>query len=162
MNSNIAKKTIMRSLGPLALGFSLLLLAGQASAQTQVTDAWVRATVPGQQSTGAFMTFTASNDSKLLSAASPVARIVQIHQTVMKNDIMSMHEVKYLSLPEGKAIKLDPHGYHVMLMNLKAQIKEGDKVPLTLIIENASGEKETFLIQAPVRALNASDQSQMN
>jgi copper(I)-binding protein len=46
---------------------SLLGLAFQASAQTKVDDAWVRATVPTQSASGAFMTVTADSDSKLLS-----------------------------------------------------------------------------------------------
>ncbi|WP_148053272.1 copper chaperone PCu(A)C, partial [Pseudomonas frederiksbergensis] len=92
-------------------------------------DAWVRATVAGQQATGAFMTITASSDSKLLSVQSPVAKTVQIHQSTMKNDVMSMQPVEFVALPAGKAVALAPHNYHVMLIDLVGQVKEGDKVP---------------------------------
>ena len=141
----------------LVLGVSLLGLALQASAQTQVDDAWVRATVAGQQATGAFMTLTASTDSKLLGVQSPAAKIVQVHQSTMKNDVMSMQPVESVALPAGKAVSFDPHGYHVMLIDLVAQVKEGDTVPLTLIVENAKGEKESIEVKAPVRALNMAD-----
>ena len=141
----------------LVLGVSLLGLALQASAQTQVDDAWVRATVAGQQATGAFMTLTASTDSKLLGVQSPAAKIVQVHQSTMKNDVMSMQAVESVVLPAGKAVSFDPYGYHVMLIDLVAQVKEGDTVPLTLIVENAKGEKESIEVKAPVRALNMAD-----
>ncbi|KIF58013.1 copper chaperone PCu(A)C [Pseudomonas fluorescens] len=136
-----------------ALGLSLLGLAFQASAQTRVDDAWVRATVPNQSASGAFMSVTADSDSKLLSVASPAAKDVQIHEMTMKNDVMSMGPVKSVDLPAGKAVNFDPNGYHVMLMGLTAQLKEGDSVPLTLTIENAKGEKETVEVKAPVKAL---------
>jgi copper(I)-binding protein len=136
-----------------ALTLSLMGLAFQASAQTKIDDAWVRATVPTQTASGAFMTVTADSDSKLLSVATPVAKDVQIHEMTMKNDVMSMGPVKFVELPAGKAVKLDPNGYHVMLMGLSAQLKEGESVPLTLTVENAKGEQETIEVKAPVRAL---------
>jgi copper(I)-binding protein len=135
------------------LALSLLGLASQVSAQTKVDDAWVRATVPTQSASGAFMTLTADSDSKLLSVATSVAKIVQIHEMTMNGDVMKMGEVKSVDLPAGKAVKLDPNGYHVMLMGLTAQLKEGETVPLTLTVENAKGEKETIEVKAPVRAL---------
>ncbi|QHD01848.1 transporter [Pseudomonas sp. S04] len=153
MTASFSKSRIKQ----LLLGVSLLGLALQASAQTQVDDAWVRATVAGQQATGAFMTLTASTDSKLLGVQSPAAKIVQVHQSTMKNDVMSMQPVESVALPAGKAVSFDPHGYHVMLIDLVAQVKEGDSVPLTLIVENAKGEKESIEVQAPVRALNMAD-----
>lgn len=155
MNTAISYIGFIRRLGQAVLALSLLGLASQVSAQTQVENAWVRATVAGQQATGAFMTLTASSDSKLLSVQSPIARIVQIHVSTMNNDVMSMHPVDFVPLPAGKAVALDPGSYHVMLIDLVEQIKAGDKVPLVLTVENAKGEKETLAIEAEVRALNA-------
>lgn len=146
----------------LALGLSLIGMAWQVSAQTQVNDAWVRATVAGQHSTGAFMTLQADSDSKLLSVQSPVANTVQIHQSSMKDDVMSMSQVESVALPAGKPVSFDPHGYHIMLMDLTAQVKEGDKVPLTLTVENAKGEKETIKVDAEARALGMQDHSKMH
>lgn len=144
------------------LGLSLLGLTAQASAQTVVEDAWVRATVPGQASTGAFLTLTASTDSKLLEAQSSVAKLVQIHQSSMKDDVMSMHEVTSVALPAGQPVVLDPSSYHIMLINLTAQVKEGDKVPLTLIVEDGKGVKQSIAVEATARALNAPDHGAMH
>lgn len=156
--------TTAQSLKRFAFGLTLLGLAAHASAQVQVqvTDAWVRASVPGQPSSGAFMTLTADSDSQLLSVASPVAKDVQIHEMSMKDDVMRMGPVDSVALPAGKAVKLDPNGYHVMLMGLTGQIKEGDQVPLTLTVKDAKGEKQTVEVKANARGLDGMDHSQMD
>ncbi len=133
---------------------TVALLAGvslTAAAQTRVEDPWVRATVAGQPSSGAFMRITADTDSALLSVASPVAKDVQIHEMSMTNDVMRMGPVDAVPLPAGKTVALDPDGYHVMLMGLNGQIKEGDQVPLTLTVKNANGETEVVNVTAPAR-----------
>ncbi|WP_194788489.1 copper chaperone PCu(A)C [Pseudomonas sp. UFMG81] len=147
----MSMQPIKRTLAAVAL----LGLALPAFAQTVVSDAWVRASVPHQQSTGAFMTLTASSDSKLVGVASPVAKTVQVHEMTMNGDVMGMREVKAVELPAGKPVKLDPNGLHVMLMGLNQQVKEGEQVPLTLTLEDAKGAKEVLQVQAQVRALNA-------
>jgi copper(I)-binding protein len=144
---------VLNNIKRAVFGLSLLGLAFQVSAQTRVDDAWVRATVPAQSASGAFMTVTADSDSKLLSVASPVAKDVQIHEMTMKNEVMSMGPVKSVDLPAGKAVNFDPNGYHIMLMGLTGQLKEGESVPLTLTVEDAKGEKQTIEVQAAVRSL---------
>lgn len=136
------------------LMLSLLGMSLHVSAQTVVDDAWVRATVPGQPSSGAFMHITATTDSKLVEVKSPVAKTVQIHESKMENDVMSMQAVPSIALPAGKTVNIEPEGYHVMLIDLVGQIKEGDNVPLTLIVEDSKGIKESIEVQAQVRALN--------
>ncbi|NWB50404.1 copper chaperone PCu(A)C [Pseudomonas gingeri] len=144
----------MKPLNVLMLSL-LALLSVPAFAETSVDDAWVRATVPGQPSTGAFMRITSSDDAKLLEAKSPVAKIVQIHQSKMDNDVMSMQPVAFVPLPAGKTVAIEPEGYHVMLIDLVGQVKEGDEVPLTLVVENAKGVKESIEVKAKARALNS-------
>ena len=134
---------------------SLLGLSLHVSAQTVVDDAWVRATVVGQPASGAFMHITADRDSKLVEVKSPVAKTVQIHESTMKNDVMSMKPVTSVALPAGKTIAIEPEGYHVMLIDLVGKIKEGDDVPLTLIVEDAKGVKESIDVTAKARALNS-------
>ncbi|WP_321837081.1 copper chaperone PCu(A)C [Pseudomonas kulmbachensis] len=134
---------------------SLLGMSLQVSAQTVVDDAWVRATVAGQPSTGAFMHITSSTDSKLVEVRSPVAKTVQIHESKMANDVMSMQPVSSVALPAGKSVAIEPEGYHVMLIDLVGQVKAGDQVPLTLIIEDSKGVKESIEVKAQARALNS-------
>ncbi len=134
---------------------SLLGMSLHVSAQTIVDDAWVRATVPGQPSTGAFMHITSSTDSKLVEVRSPVAKTVQIHESKMTNDVMSMQPVASVALPAGKSVAIEPEGYHVMLIDLVNQVKAGDQVPLTLIVEDSKGVKESIEVKAEARALNS-------
>ncbi|MCD5993417.1 copper chaperone PCu(A)C [Pseudomonas sp. CDFA 602] len=139
------------------LAVSLLALSAQVQAQIQVDDAWVRATVPGQPATGAFMRVTSTTDSTLVDVASPVAKTVQIHQSSMKNDVMSMQQVTSVELPAGKPVVFDSNGYHVMFIGLVAQVKEGDQVPLTLTVENGKGVKESINVMAVARSLTADE-----
>ncbi|MFY0731654.1 copper chaperone PCu(A)C [Pseudomonas sp. NFX15] len=161
MSAPQAKNRFTQRCKQLALGLSLIGLAFQASAQTTVENAWVRATVAGQPSSGAFMTVTASSDSKLLSVQTPVAKLVQIHEMSMKDDVMKMQQVEAVALPAGKAVNFDPNGYHIMLMNLTGQIKEGDKVPLTLTVEDAKGQKESIQVEAVAKAIGTMDHGSM-
>ncbi|ATE59545.1 copper chaperone PCu(A)C [Thauera sinica] len=141
------KKTAIAAL------FSLAALP--AFADVTVADAWVRATVPQQKATGAFMRLTSDTNARLLSGTSPVAGAVEIHEMVMEGQVMKMSPVPSLELPAGKTVELKPGGYHVMLMDLKGQVKEGDKVPLSLVVEGRDGKRQTLEISAPVRPLNA-------
>jgi hypothetical protein len=126
-----------------------------AWSQTVVTDPWVRGTVPQQKATGAFMQITSTQGGRLLSAASPVAGVVEVHEMKMDGSVMKMGAIPSLDLPAGKNVELKPGGYHVMLMDLKKELKAGDTVPLTLVVEGKDGKKESLEIKAPVRALGA-------
>ena len=127
----------------------------QASVNVEVKDAWVRATVAQQKTTGAFMQLTAQADTRVVQVSSPIAGVVEIHEMAMDKDVMKMRAVPALALPAGKAVELKPGGYHVMLMDLKGPVKEGDLVSLSLVLEGKDGQRETLEVKAPVRALNA-------
>lgn len=135
---------------------AVLAFAVQAHAQVDVQDAWVRATVPHQKTTGAFMTLVATQDSKLVAATSPLAGVAEVHEMAMQDNVMRMRHVPEVALPAGQPVELKPGGYHVMLMDLKQQVKDGDVVPLTLTIERKDGKREQLQVQARVRPLGAS------
>jgi periplasmic copper chaperone A len=124
-----------------------------AQAQTTVKEPWVRGTVAGQKATGMFGQITSATGGKLVSASSPVAGVVEVHEMVMDGSVMKMRAVPGLELPAGKAVELKPGGYHVMLMDLKQELKTGESVPVTLVIEGAGGKRESVEIKAPVKAL---------
>jgi len=138
---------------------SLFMLATLAAlgvqAQTTVAEPWVRGTVPQQKATGLFASITSAKGGKLVAASSPVAGVVEIHEMAMEGTMMKMRALPAgLDLPAGKAVALKPGGYHVMLMDLKQQLKVGETVPVTLVIEGADKARETIEVQAPVKALN--------
>ena len=132
-----------------------LLVGGAAHAQVTVQDAWVRATVPQQKATGAFMRLTAAQDMRLVAASSPVAGITEVHEMKMVDNVMKMRAVPALDLPAGQAVELKPGGYHIMLLDLKQPVAQGASVPLTLVFEGKDGQRQTQELQAPVRALGA-------
>lgn len=133
---------------------SALLLA-PAYAQITVEDAWIRATVPQQKVTGAFMQLNAVQDSRLVEVRSPVAKTVEIHEMSMDKDVMKMRAVTGIDLPAGKPVELKPGGFHIMLMGLTQQMKEGARVPLTLIVESKDKKRSSVEIKVPVRPLAA-------
>ena len=146
------KLNAVRLIASAALATTIAL---PALAQTSVQQAWVRGTVAEQKATGAFMQLTSTQGGKLLSVSSPAAGVVEIHQMKMEGSTMKMAAIAVLDLPAGKAVELKPGGYHVMLMDLKAPLKAGDSVALTLVIEGKDGKKETVAVKAPVKALGA-------
>jgi hypothetical protein len=137
--------------------FVALAAAPAALAQVAVTEPWVRGTVPAQKSTGAFMQLKSASDVALVGASSPAAGVVEIHEMKMEGGVMRMAAVKKIDLPAGQVVELKPGGYHVMLMDLKAQAREGDKLPVTLTFQDKAGKRFTMDVQAPVRALTASE-----
>ena len=129
------------------------LLALGAQAQTTVNDAWVRGTVAGQKATGLFGQIVSTSGGKLVSASSPLAGVVEVHEMVMDGNVMKMRALPSLDLPAGKTVELKPGGYHMMLLDLKRELKTGESVPVTLVIEGAAGKRETLEVKAPVKAL---------
>ncbi len=148
------KEIAMRTL-PKWLGFAAtaLFVATSAHAQVTVGDPWVRATVPQQNGTGAFMRLTSETPAALVQADSPVAKYVEIHEMAMENNVMKMRQIPRIDLPAGKPVELKPGGYHIMLIDLHGQVKEGEQVPLTLTFESADGVRSSVEVQAPVKPL---------
>ena len=140
---------------PLFAALSLTISAA-AFSQVAVKDPWVRTTVAQQKATGAFMQLTATQDVKLISATSPAAKMVEIHTMEMDKDVMKRRQIMSLDLPAGKAVELKPGSYHVMLMGLNAQVKEGDIVPLTLTVEGKDKKTQTIEVKAVGKAMNNS------
>jgi periplasmic copper chaperone A len=130
-----------------------LLAPALACAQTgiEVSNAWTRATVAAQKAGGVYLDIRSSTPARLLRAASPLAARVEIHNMTMENGVMKMFPVKALELTAGQTVKLAPGGYHVMLLDLKQQLKAGDSVPLTLTVERADKSVATIEVRAEVR-----------
>jgi len=144
----------MKSIFRISLAIASLALAGQAFAQVDVSQAWVRATVAQQKATGAFLQLKAKRDSRLVEAHSKAAGVVEVHEMVMDGSTMKMRAVPALELPAGQLVELKPGGLHVMLMDLKQPIKAGDKLVLTLVFEDkASKQRESVEVQAEARQL---------
>jgi len=133
-----------------ALGFfaASVLAVGPASA-AEIVAPWVRPTAPGAKVGGAFMTLMGGKEAdRLVSASSPVAGVVELHTHIMEGGIAKMRAIPVIELPVGGKVELKPGGFHIMLINLKAQLKDGETVPIKLRFEKA-GEIE---VKVPVTA----------
>jgi copper(I)-binding protein len=105
-----------------------------------ISQAWSRATPSGAKVGGAYLTIEnkGSAADKLIGGSGDIAGRVEIHEMTMEGGVMKMRPLdKGLVIESGKTVKLAPGGYHIMLMDLKAQLKQGEKVPVTLQFEKA-------------------------
>jgi periplasmic copper chaperone A len=130
-----------------------LLVAMPALAQVTVEQPWSRATPPGSRIGVGFMQLrnAGSAPERVVGVSSPVAGRVEMHVTTRDCDVMKMRHVTSLEIPAGGAVVLKPGGAHLMLMDLKRPLQEGDRVPLTLELEKGGD----VTVELPVAALGA-------
>lgn len=105
-----------------------------------ITQAWSRATPGGAKVAGGYLTIEnkGSSPDRLIAGSTDVAGKFEIHEMAMNNGVMTMRPLdRGLPIEPGKTVKLAPGGFHLMLMDLKGALKQGDKVPVTLEFEKA-------------------------
>ena len=130
----------------MAAGLLASVAAFAQQATVSVDNAWSRAQIAGRNG-AIFLTITDKGQGdRLLSASSPVATRVELHETTMDKDVMKMREVTMMPIDAGKAVTLAPGGLHIMLMNLKEPLKEGESVPLILVFEKAGAVTTQALV----------------
>ena len=123
----------------------------QSSGSISIEKPFSRATPGGSKIGVGYMTITNKGNAadRLLSASSPAAGKVEIHEMTMQGGVMKMRELAGgLPIEAGKTASLAPGGYHLMLVELKAPLKKGDKILVTLIFENAGKVDVTLDVQA--------------
>jgi len=151
MKSNTLLKALLISV----VSFGLACIAQAQSAKVgsvQIENAYTRSTVPGQMAAGGFMKIENKGAvDQLISASSPVAGEVQLHEMAMEGNVMKMRQVKEVVVPAGGAVELKPGGMHLMFINIKAPLTAGETVPVKLKFAKA-GEVE---VKMPVNAMGA-------
>jgi copper(I)-binding protein len=134
-----------------------------------ITQAWSRATPGGAKVGGGYLTIEnkGSAPDRLIGGSADVAATVQVHEMAVNNGVMTMRPLdKGLTIEPGKTVKLAPGGQHLMLLDLKSQLKQGDKLPVTLEFEKAGKVRLTLDVQgvgasAPADAGNAGGNMEM-
>jgi len=115
-----------------------------------VADALCRPTPKGRQTTGCYMTLTASADDRLVSAESPQAKYVQIHESRMESNMMMMQQMRDgMPLAAGQATVLAPGGNHLMLLGVEEPLATGDTVTLKLTFATAAPVEVTARVAQP-------------
>ncbi len=115
-----------------------------------VADPYVRQAPPGAQASAAFMVLRnqTDKDAKVIKADTSASKITQLHTHLNENGVMKMRQVASIDIKAHGETALQPGGLHVMMIDLKGPLKEGDKVAITLGFEDGSSKT----IEAPVRA----------
>ena len=134
----------------IAFGAKLAKAESVAVANITIADPYTRATVPGQKAAGGFLIIqNNAGTDRLLSASSPFAASVQIHEMKMDGNVMQMRQLDGLDVPANGKVELKPGSYHLMLTGLKSQLKSGDVVTIELKFQKAG----TIIVNFPVQAM---------
>ncbi|HLG84181.1 MAG TPA: copper chaperone PCu(A)C [Bradyrhizobium sp.] len=140
---NIGRLTL---LSIASAGFAALLALAPARADEVkagdlvISQGWARATPNGAKVGGGYVTIEnkGSAPDRLIGASADFAGKIEVHEMTTENGVMKMRPVdKGLTIDPGKTVKLAPGGYHLMMMDLKSALKQGDKEPVTLEFEKA-------------------------
>jgi copper(I)-binding protein len=115
-----------------------------------ISKPWARATAPTAQVGGGFMGLMnhGKADDALVAVKAGVSEKVELHTHSMDGGVMKMREVTRIAVPAGKAVELKPGSFHIMFINLKAPLKKGDTIPLTLVFEKAGEVKVDMQVDA--------------
>jgi len=138
----------------LLLAFTALAVLAPASpvvadeARVTVERAWSRATPPGMPVGVGYLTIhnPGAADDQLVAVSSPAAGEVQIHESQMVGDEARMRQHATLLVPAGGTLVLEPGGYHLMLMDLRAPLVVGQRVPVTLTFARSGAVTTELLV----------------
>ena len=128
------------------LAASLLFSAGVLAAaadDVSVQDPYVRLAPPNAPATGAFMVIKNTGDSpvKVVKAENPTSKLTELHNHINDKGVMRMRQVPSIDIPAKGQAELKPGGLHVMLIEMKAPLQEGQIVPITLGFEDGSSKQ---------------------
>jgi copper(I)-binding protein len=143
------KKTLYLGL---AILVGILMACSKQAPEINVTDNWVRATAEGQDVGAAYMTITSASEKSLVKVESSVTDSVEIHSMSMENGVMKMRMLEQLDLKANTPNKLAPGGFHLMLFDLKKQLKAGETVSFTLHFKNQAGKENLVKVSSPILA----------
>ena len=125
--------------------------ASVAPAAPLVSDAWVRPPIGPDRPAAGYMTIAnpGGEADALVGVSSPIATSVEIHESMADaSGMMAMQPVERIDIEAGGSAKLEPGGYHLMLMGVTKMPALGETVELTLTFEKAGD----VVVQAEVKA----------
>jgi periplasmic copper chaperone A len=137
-----------------------IALSGSVMAQSVTKNSLVidyphaMATAPGQPHGAVFFKSirnTGATPDQLIGGRTTVSKTVEVHRMEMSNNLMKMREIPGIDLPASATVMLgrgSKEGYHLMLMNLKKPLKEGDKFPMTLVFKNVGEVEVTVTVES--------------
>lgn len=135
-------------LKPLLLA-TLLLSPLANAADIMVQNPYARATPPNAATSAVFVDIMnhSDNDRAIVSASTPAAGKVELHDVIMQGEVMKMRQIEKIELPAQSHISLKPGSLHIMLFELAKPLVEGEEIAVEVTFAN--GETQTF--QAPIK-----------
>ena len=137
---------------------ALLLSASVYAGDIQIEGAWTRATISGQDMAMVYMSITSAQNATIVGVSTKASKTAGMHTMEHKGGKMRMYEVKSINLPANERMNMSLHGYHLELAGLKAPLKAGETLPLTLNIEMADKSIVKIDVQAEIRPLKRAPQ----
>jgi copper(I)-binding protein len=144
------RKTVAAGLVALTLSAVAIAQAEQIG-QLSISQPWTRATPPKAQTAGGFLTIenAGASSDRLVGASSPIASRTEIHEMRMDDGVMVMRPAADgITIPAGGSVTLAPGGFHIMFMQLKNGLAEGDAVPVELNFERAGDIEVLFPVES--------------
>ena len=131
------------------------IAAGTAADNVTVSDPYVRLAPPGQMVTGAFLVLKNNDDKdhKVVKADNPVSKVTELHTHTMEGGMMKMRPVKDIEIKAKGETGLQPGGLHIMLIDLKQPLKEGENVAISVTFEDGSSKKFDAQVRKPQAAM---------
>jgi periplasmic copper chaperone A len=126
----------------------LLLSACGAEKGIEVHEAWIRPAAKGSNGAVYFLIHNHSSQAdELIGVSAEIAAAAELHESKMSGDIMQMNKLESIPLEANTEIEFAPGGYHVMLVGLKSDLKQGDEIGIVLHFRNY----EDIQVMVPVR-----------
>ncbi len=122
--------------------------------------AWVPATVPGQSVGAAYMRLRSVQDASLVKIETDASSGAEMHQMTAVNDVMRMRQLEQVELSAGRSESFVPDGRHVMLADLRCQLKVGENVRITPTLRFRDGRtaRETVVVPVLRKAAHGAEQ----
>lgn len=123
----------------------------EAASSLQVENAWAAPTPGGVEVSAGYLTIVngAAADDTLISAASPRAERVELHEMTMEGGVMQMRAAERIVIAAGGSLELAPGGRHLMFFGVAQPFAEGETIPVTLTFEHAGAIDVSLPVQRP-------------
>lgn len=134
----------------LATTLIFILLSTLSQAEVRIDQAYVRALLPGQANSAAFMVFynDAEEDIYLQSVDTDMAEQAELHEHIHSGDMMRMQQVQRLRIPAKGFLNMRSGGYHLMLLGLSESLREGDQLTLRFHFSDGSLQQHVLPIKS--------------
>lgn len=142
-----------------ALALALLVLPARAQGQPVqaaagglvVSQTWTRATPPGASVGGGYATIrnTGPEPDRLIGFTSPAAERGEVHEMSVEAGIMRMRPMPVIEVKPGESLVMKPGGLHLMFMELRAPLRQGEPVKGVLRFERAGPIEVEFSVARP-------------